>query len=146
VDEPRDPAPPTPDELLRMVLGASDGRTPAGTLALIQMLAAQLAEQTGAALSPGVDQHRPEDRGERSSKIVAAECLAQPAIDQTEAANPVRVAEREQQISSGQTAGLIASHAGAIDKLRALLAEMAAAGFAVNFALQPAATVVRAVE
>jgi hypothetical protein len=136
VAEPRDP---TPEELLRLKLAPSEGSTPAGTLGLIHALATQLARETVAALSTEADQHRPEKPEERSSKIVAAESLAVSAIDQSEAANPERVAERDRLLASGNAAALTAMHAEALAELRAVLAEMAAAGFAVKFELQPAA-------
>ncbi|QJW92661.1 hypothetical protein FTUN_0158 [Frigoriglobus tundricola] len=127
-----------PEELLRMNLAPSDGYTPAGTLALIHALATQAARRTGAALPAEADQHRPEKHAERSGKIVAAESLAVHAIDQAEAANPGRVAERDRLLADGNVAALAAMHAEALNELQTLLAEMAAAGFAVKFELTTA--------
>lgn len=121
-----------------MYLAPSDGPTPAGMLALIHALATRTARQMGAELPAEADQHRPERHAERSGKIVAAECLAAHAIDQIEAANPGRVAERDRLLADGNVAALAAMNAEALDELQALLAEMAAAGFAVKFELTTA--------
>lgn len=134
---------PTPEERLRLNLAPSDGFTPAGTLGLIHALATQLAQQTGAALPAEADRHRPERPAERSDKIVAAESLAVHAIDQSEAANPDRVAERDRFLAGGNVAALAAMNTGALEQLRAVLAEMAAAGFRVNFELKSAGVVAR---
>jgi hypothetical protein len=127
-----------------MVLAPSDGRTPAGTLALIDVLASQLAQDAGAALRKGSEPYRPEQAGERSGRIVVAQSLVTHAIDQSEAENPARAAARDQLVAVGDAAALVALNAEALQELRAVLAEMAAAGFAVRFESQSAAVGVTA--
>ena len=60
-------------------------------------------------------------------------------IDQSEAANPDRAAARDELVNTGNAAALVALQVEALEELRALFTEMAAAGFTVQFALQPAA-------
>lgn len=121
-----------------MVLAPSDGVTPVGTLALIHALASQLAQQTDAALPASADRYRSEAHGERSGKVIVAQALAAHAIDQSEAENPSRAAARDQLTATKNTAALAAMNAEATQELRAVFAEMASAGFAVKFELQPA--------
>lgn len=131
-----EPSLAAPDERLKMVLAPSDGATPAGTLALIHALASQLAQQTGAALPATAAPCRPEAPGDPSGTVIAAQVLTAHAVDQSEAQNLSRAAARDQLVATGDAAALAAMNAEAIQELRAVLAELAAAGYAAQFELQ----------
>jgi sirohydrochlorin ferrochelatase len=116
---------PTPAELVKVLYAAAEGRTPAGTNAAIVFYLHLLAEQAGASLPAELPEFVPLG----TSAEVENQHLHH--VEQDSANNPKRVEAHAALVASGDTANLQAEFAATIAELRALLKEMAKAGYTV---------------
>lgn len=133
-------APPEPDDLTRDVYRASDGRNPAGTLALVASQLRLMAEQVGVA-APDPNGFRPETSTDvvPSGRAITADTRVIDHVDQDSPKNPERAAALA---GDGEAARRL--HDEAVTGLAAVFADAARLGFRVSFDLATAAQFARA--
>ena len=129
---------PTPDELLKVLYVAAEGRTPAGTNPAIGFYLKLIAEQAGASLPDELPDFVP------AGSSAEAETQHLHSVEQDSPNNPARVAAHSMLIASGDAAKLHAEYAQTVAELRALLAEMADAGYTVGAEMVTSDALVRA--
>lgn len=132
-------ATPEPDDLTRDVYRASDGRNPAGTLALVDAQLRLMAEQAGVA-APDPTGFRPEASADHvpSGRAIVADTRHLHAVAQDSPKNPERAAARDAAIAAGDAEAVRRLHDEAVAAMAAVLADAAAAGFRVSFEMATA--------
>lgn len=135
---------PEPDDLTRDVYRASDGRNPAGTLALVASQLRLMAEQAGVA-APDPGGFRPETPGDHipSGRAITADTRVLHHVAQDSPKNPDRAAARDAAVAAGDLEAARRSHDAAVAAMAAVLADAAAAGFRVSFEMSTAAQYAR---
>ena len=128
---------PTPVELLQILYSAAEGRTPAGINSAIAFHLKLLTQDVGASLPTELPEFVP------VGASAEAETQHLHYVEQDSPNNPKRVEAHAAVVASGDTTKLHSVYAATIAELRALLTEMADAGFTLGVEMVTADALVR---